>query len=56
MNALAQEEPINEAAQRYLNRLSDWLFVLARLENYEAGVPEQLWNPKRTSSTLEEGD
>ena len=55
VNALAEEEPVNETAQRYLNRLSDWLFVLARLENYEAGVPEQLWKPEKTPSKPEAG-
>jgi cob(I)alamin adenosyltransferase len=29
----------------YLNRLSDLLFVLARLENRRAGEPEQPWLP-----------
>jgi cob(I)alamin adenosyltransferase len=27
----------------YLNRLSDLLFALARLENHRAGVPDMLW-------------
>jgi cob(I)alamin adenosyltransferase len=27
----------------YLNRLSDLLFVLARLANHRAGAPEQTW-------------
>ncbi|HSC78708.1 MAG TPA: cob(I)yrinic acid a,c-diamide adenosyltransferase [Chitinolyticbacter sp.] len=30
---------------RYLNRLSDLLFVLARVANVEAGVPDVLWQP-----------
>lgn len=29
--ALAREEPVNEPSRRYLNRLSDLLFVLARV-------------------------
>jgi cob(I)alamin adenosyltransferase len=29
----------------YLNRLSDLLFILARLANAEAGVAEPLWKP-----------
>jgi cob(I)alamin adenosyltransferase len=28
----------------YLNRLSDWLFVMARLANKQAGVPDVLWS------------
>jgi len=27
----------------YLNRLSDWLFVLARLVNHRAGIQDILW-------------
>lgn len=30
---------------RYLNRLSDYLFVLARTCNQRSGVDEPLWNP-----------
>jgi cob(I)alamin adenosyltransferase len=32
-------------AVRYLNRLSDYLFVLARYCNHRHGVPEPLWQP-----------
>jgi cob(I)alamin adenosyltransferase len=38
---LMQDEPINEEAVAYLNRLSDFLFVLARLVNARDGVPEE---------------
>jgi cob(I)alamin adenosyltransferase len=43
---LAREEPdeINPFVIKYLNRLSDALFVMARLENREKGVAEPLWN------------
>lgn len=27
----------------YMNRLSDWLYVLARLINYNAGISEHFW-------------
>jgi cob(I)alamin adenosyltransferase len=37
----AIREEINLAAVRYLNRLSDLLFVMARLANKRAGVNEQ---------------
>lgn len=39
--ALASEEPINGDAVVYLNRLSDALFVFARLVNQRDGVPEE---------------
>ncbi|WP_152040745.1 cob(I)yrinic acid a,c-diamide adenosyltransferase [Salinigranum salinum] len=38
---LANEEEINGEAITYLNRLSDLLFVLARLVNARDGVPEE---------------
>jgi hypothetical protein len=33
MTALARQEPVNPAALAYVNRLSDYLFVLARAVN-----------------------
>ncbi len=39
--ALAREEPINEASVAYLNRLSDALFVWARVVNKRDGVREE---------------
>ena len=36
-------ESVPEAAIVYLNRLSDLLFVLARLANRLAGVPDVPW-------------
>jgi cob(I)alamin adenosyltransferase len=44
--ALTHEEPMNPAVLTYLNRLSDWLFALARAENALAGVPDILWVSK----------
>lgn len=41
--ALSRKEPVRAEVLRYLNRLSDWLFVLARLENRLRGIPEVLW-------------
>jgi len=41
--ALAHDEEINDAVLRYLNRLSDWLFVAARLVNKRSGQPEEAW-------------
>ena len=42
--ALAQAEPVNPAALAYLNRLSDYLFVLARVCNRD-GVDDVKWVP-----------
>jgi cob(I)alamin adenosyltransferase len=42
--ALAATEPVNPAALRYLNRLSDHLFVLARRLN-DGGAADVLWVP-----------
>src|SRR4030042_5748511 len=41
--ALSQTEKINKNAQIYINRLSDWFFVLARYINKLEGVKENLW-------------
>src|SRR5690606_36732665 len=41
--ALAEHEQLNEASKLYLNRLSDWLFTLARYENFQAGEAESRW-------------
>jgi cob(I)alamin adenosyltransferase len=38
---LMQDEPVNREAVVYLNRLSDLLFVLARLVNAREDVPEE---------------
>jgi cob(I)alamin adenosyltransferase len=45
--ALAHQEAIGEFAVKYLNRLSDLLFVLARRENAVAGVDEPVWDSRR---------
>jgi len=44
VSALAQSETINGAALRYLNRLSDYLFVAARFANGR-GTSDVLWQP-----------
>lgn len=41
---LAAAEPVNPVAVRYLNRLSDWFFVAARIANDE-GRADVLWVP-----------
>ncbi|MFV0475443.1 MAG: cob(I)yrinic acid a,c-diamide adenosyltransferase [Pikeienuella sp.] len=42
--ALAAAEPVNPAAIKYLNRLSDWFFVAARAANGN-GADDVLWVP-----------
>lgn len=44
--ALSREEPVGPFTVPYLNRLSDALFVMARYENKERGVPDVLWNSR----------
>ncbi|RKF16475.1 cob(I)yrinic acid a,c-diamide adenosyltransferase [Roseovarius spongiae] len=41
---LATEEDVNAAALKYLNRLSDWFFVAARIAN-DDGRSDILWIP-----------
>ncbi len=41
--ALNRDDPINPHILRYLNRLSDWLFTLARLLNHRQDAPETPW-------------
>ncbi len=44
--ALAGQEPVHPPTVRYLNRLSDALFVMARFENRRKGRPDVLWNSR----------
>ena len=43
---LAASEEVSGAALRYLNRLSDFLFVAARSVNAQAGVEEPRWTAR----------
>jgi len=45
--SLMREEEVNPVAVRYLNRLADLLFVIARHLNQAAGVPDVLWRHER---------
>ena len=40
---LAHQQPVAAEILAYLNRLSDLLFVLARLANHQAGSPDVTW-------------
>ncbi|VAW66287.1 ATP:Cob(I)alamin adenosyltransferase [hydrothermal vent metagenome] len=41
--ALNNEEKIKEEMSAYINRLSDWLFVVSRILNKNEGEPEVYW-------------
>ena len=44
---LGHGEPVDPELIRYLNRLSDLLFTLARLENLRAGIPDTAWEKEK---------
>lgn len=44
--ALDQQEKIDPLVIKYLNRLSDYLFMLCRMMTLELGVEETPWKPK----------
>jgi len=48
--ALKRVEEAPPEAVKYLNRLSDALFVLSRWANHVLGVPEVLWQPNQAAS------
>ena len=43
VTALAENDPVDARVVRYLNRLADLLFVMARWSNARAGVTETTW-------------
>jgi cob(I)alamin adenosyltransferase len=45
--ALGRTEAVGPFAVKYLNRLSDALFVMARYENKQRGVKDPLWDSRR---------
>jgi cob(I)alamin adenosyltransferase len=47
--ALHRREPVAADVLSLLNRLSDFLFVAARLANHRARVPEVVWDPGKGS-------
>ena len=53
--ALGRVESIPPEAVRYLNRLSDALFVFGRWASHVTGAPETLWEPNQSSSGLTGG-
>ena len=48
--SLSRQQPVPGVAVKYLNRLSDALFVFSRWANATLGIEEVLWQPNETSS------
>lgn len=48
--ALARTEPVPPETIRYLNRLSDAMFVWSRWVNHAVGAAEILWQPNQAAS------
>lgn len=48
-SALFELKPFDERALKYLNRLSDYLFVLARKLSYDLQADEIKWVPEKNS-------
>jgi cob(I)alamin adenosyltransferase len=46
---LGKSETVPATSIKYLNRLSDLLFVMARALNRHAGQPDVLWQPGKNS-------
>jgi cob(I)alamin adenosyltransferase len=44
--ALARDEDVGPCVVRFVNRLSDLLFVLARWANHAAGIADVPWRPR----------
>ena len=50
---LSGQEGVEEGIIQYLNRLSDLLFAMARMENGEAGKGDVLWSPAQMAEERE---
>jgi cob(I)alamin adenosyltransferase len=55
LTGLARREEVPGEALRYLNRLSDALFVWSRWANHALGAEEVLWEPNQAASGIEHG-
>jgi cob(I)alamin adenosyltransferase len=53
--ALGKVEPVRESPRHYLNRLSDLLFVLARVLNRADGGDDVYWKSERLARSSAEG-
>jgi cob(I)alamin adenosyltransferase len=50
--SLGRIDTINSDVLRYLNRLSDLLFVMARVQSKHDSVPEPVWQPRATAEAI----
>ena len=48
--ALTESEDVSPVIGKYMNRLSDVLFIYARVINCEAGKTEQLWQKNKSNA------
>ena len=46
VNRLAMEEEVDNLVRVYLNRLSDYFFILARKLSSDSGIEEPVWKPR----------
>ena len=46
VNMIEHQMPVEPVVLKYLNRLSDYLFVLARYTSHKLNVPEHPWKPR----------
>ncbi|MCP5266227.1 MAG: cob(I)yrinic acid a,c-diamide adenosyltransferase [Burkholderiaceae bacterium] len=53
---LAAAQPVRPTCRRYLNRLSDLMFVLARVLNRSDGGTDVLWNRQRADDPPDDHD
>jgi cob(I)alamin adenosyltransferase len=53
--SLARAETVGTTARIYLNRLSDFLFVLGRVLNREGGGSDVLWQRDKKKETAASG-
>ena len=44
---LYEQEDVTQTVLVYVNRLSDYLFVVSRFVNHQLGLPETAWEPHR---------
>lgn len=45
--SLNKKDPLKPEILVFINRLSDYLFILAREVNYEEGIKEEVWKARR---------